>query len=69
MAYIPKGQLEATSKYVREYVSANGTISTWYYDKELYGKNPYKVENKYTKEFLNSLKEKKKKVAKKKKNS
>jgi hypothetical protein len=66
MAYIPKTQTEASQKYTREYVSSNGTISTWYYDRELYGKNPYKVENKYTKEFLDSLKEKKKKVVNKK---
>jgi len=66
MAYIPKTQIEAPQKYTREYVSNNGTISTWYYDRELYGKNSYKVENKYTKEFLESLKEKKKKVVNKK---
>lgn len=66
MAYIPKTQTEPLQKFTREYVSDNGTVSLWYYDKELHGKNPYKVEHKYTKEFLDSLKEKKKKVVKKK---
>jgi len=69
MAYIPKGQAETPGRYTREYTNTDGTVSTWYYDKDLYGKNPYRVEHKYTKEFLDSLKEKKKKVAKKKKNS
>jgi hypothetical protein len=66
MAYIPKTQIEPLQKFTREYVSDNGTISIWYYDKGVHGKNPYKVEHKYTKEFLDSLKEKKKKVVKKK---
>jgi hypothetical protein len=66
MAYIPKTQAESPQKFTREYISNNGTVSLWYYDREVYGKNPYKVENKYTKEFLDSLKEKKKKVVSKK---
>ena len=66
MAYIPKTQIEAPQRYTREYINDNGTISTWYYDRELHGKNPYKVENKYTKEFMDSIKEKKKKVVNKK---
>jgi 5-hydroxyisourate hydrolase-like protein (transthyretin family) len=67
MAYVPKNQTEAVQKYTREYINADGTVSTWHYDRTITTAGPYKVEHKYTKQFFDSLKEKK--VAKKKKNS
>jgi len=69
MAYIPKTQTEPLQKYTRVYTNDNGTISTWHYDKNKSGSGPIKVEHQYTKEYLDSLKEKKKKVANKKKSS
>ncbi len=61
MAYVPKIQVEPLQKYTREYTNNTGTISTWYYDRSITTKGPYRVEHKYTKEYLDSLKEKKKK--------
>jgi hypothetical protein len=69
MAYIPKTQTEPLQKFTREYISDDGTISTWHYDRSKSAYGPFKVEHTYTKEYLDSLKEKKKKVAKKKKSS
>jgi 5-hydroxyisourate hydrolase-like protein (transthyretin family) len=64
MAYIPKSQPQPLDKYTREYTNEAGTISTWYYDKSISSRGPYKVEHKYTKEYLDSLKEKKKRKLK-----
>ena len=64
MAYIPKSQPQPLDKYTREYVNEAGTVSTWYYDKSISCRGPYKVEHKYTKEYLDSLKEKKKRKLK-----
>jgi hypothetical protein len=64
MAYIPKSQPQPLDKYTREYVNEAGTVSTWYYDKSISSRGPYKVEHKYTKEYLDSLKEKKKRKLK-----
>jgi len=69
MTYIPKTQTEPLQKYTRVYTNDDGTISTWHYDKNKSGSGPIKVEHQYTKEYLDSLKEKKKKVANKKKSS
>ena len=60
MAYIPKTQVEPLQKYTREYINETGITSIWYYDRNITTKGPYKVEHKYTKEYLDSLKEKKK---------
>lgn len=68
MAYIPKSQPQPLEKYTREHVNEAGTVSIWYYDRNISSKGPYRVEHKYTKEYIDSLKEKKKKVAKSKKN-
>ena len=64
MAYVPKTQTEPLQKYTREYVIEAGTISTWYYDRSITSRGPYRVEHKYTKEYLDSLKEKKKRKLK-----
>jgi hypothetical protein len=64
MAYVPKIQTEPLQKYTREYANEAGTISTWYYDRSISTKGPYRVEHKYTKEYLDSLKEKKKRKLK-----
>jgi hypothetical protein len=64
MAYVPKTQIEPPQKYTREYVNEAGTVSTWYYDRSISTKGPYRVEHKYTKEYLDSLKEKKKRKLK-----
>lgn len=64
MTYIPKTQTEPLQKYTREYTNEAGTISTWYYDRSISTKGPYRVEHKYTKEYLDSLKEKKKRKLK-----
>ena len=64
MAYIPKTQTEPLQKYTREYVNETGITSTWYYDRSISTKGPYKVEHKYTKEYIDSLKEKKKRKLK-----
>jgi hypothetical protein len=64
MAYVPKTQTEPLQKYTREYVNETGTISTWYYDRSITSRGPYRVEHKYTKEYLDSLKEKKKRKLK-----
>jgi hypothetical protein len=64
MAYVPKTQIEPLQKYTREYVNEAGTVSTWYYDRSISTKGPYRVEHKYTKEYLDSLKEKKKRKLK-----
>ena len=64
MAYVSKTQTEPLQKYTREYVNEAGTISTWYYDRSISTKGPYRVEHKYTKEYLDSLKEKKKRKLK-----
>ena len=64
MAYVPKTQTEPLQKYTREYTNETGTISTWYYDRSISTKGPYRVEHKYTKEYLDSLKEKKKRKLK-----
>jgi len=69
MAYISKTQTEPPQKFTREYTNDNGTISTWYYDRTKSSSGPFKVEHQYTKEYLDSLKEKKKKVANKTKSS
>lgn len=69
MAYIPKTPAEPPVKYTREYITEDGTVSTWYYDRTITASGPYRVEHKYTKEFIDSLKEKKKRVAKTKKRS
>jgi hypothetical protein len=69
MAYIPKTQTQPPQKFTREYVNNSGTISTWYYDRTKSTSGPFKVEHQYTKEYLDSLKEKKKKVANKTKSS
>tara|TARA_R110000868_G_scaffold5645_6_gene33400 strand:- start:137 stop:346 length:210 start_codon:yes stop_codon:yes gene_type:complete len=69
MAYIPKTQTEPPQKFTREYTNDSGTISTWYYDRTKSSSGPFKVEHQYTKEYLDSLKEKKKKVANKTKSS
>jgi len=69
MAYIPKTQTEPLQKYTRVYTNDDGTVSTWHYDRTKSGSGPIKVEHQYTKEYLDSLKEKKKKVANKKKSS
>ena len=66
MAYIPKTQTEPLQKYTSVYTNDDGTVSTWHYDKSKSSSGPIKVEHQYTKEYLDSLKEKKKKVAKKK---
>jgi len=50
MAYIPKSQPQPLEKYTREYTNEAGTISTWYYDKSISRRGPYKLEHKYTKE-------------------
>ena len=65
MAYISKTQTEPPQKFTREYTNDSGTISTWYYDRTKSSSGPFKVEHQYTKEYLDSLKEKKKKVANK----
>ena len=62
MAYIPKPPPAPLDKYVREYVNETGIVSTWYYDKSRSTSGPYRVDQKYSKEYLDSLKEKKKKV-------
>lgn len=67
MAYVPKIQVEVPEKYTREYINGDGTISTWYFDRKISCYGPFKVEHKYTKEYLDSLKEKKKKLQKTKK--
>ena len=64
MAYIPKTQVEPLQKYTREYVNESGITSIWYYDRSITTKGPYRVEHKYTKEYLDSLKEKKKRKLK-----
>lgn len=64
MAYIPKTQVEPLQKYTREYINETGITSIWYYDRNITTKGPYKVEHKYTKEYLDSLKEKKKRKLK-----
>ena len=64
MAYIPKTQIEPLQKHTREHTNETGTISTWYYDRSISTKGPYRVEHKYTKEYLDSLKEKKKRKLK-----
>ena len=64
MAYVPKTQTEPLQKYTREYANEAGTVSTWYYDRSISTKGPYRVEHKYTKEYLDSLKEKKKRKLK-----
>ena len=64
MAYIPKTQTEPLQKYTREYTNEAGTVSIWYYDRSISSRGPYKVEHKYTKEYLDSLKEKKKRKLK-----
>ena len=69
MAYIPKTQTEPPQKFTREYVNDSGTISTWHYDRTKSASGPFKVEHQYTKEYLDSLKEKKKRVANKTKSS
>ena len=66
MAYIPKTQTEPLQKYTRVYTNDDRTVSTWHYDKSKSSSGPIKVEHQYTKEYLDSLKEKKKKAAKKK---
>jgi hypothetical protein len=62
MAYVPKAPAAPLDKYVREYVNETGIVSTWYYDKSISTAGPYRVDHKYSKEYLDSLKEKKKKV-------
>ena len=62
MAYIPKTPAAPLDKYVREYVNETGIVSTWYYDKSISTTGPCRVDHKYSKEYLDSLKEKKKKV-------
>jgi len=69
MAYIPKIQTEPPQKFTRVYTNEDGTVSTWHYDKSKSAYGPFKVEHQYTKEYLDSLKEKKKKVVNKKKSS
>ena len=64
MAYIPKTQVEPLQKYTREHINESGITSIWYYDRSITTKGPYKVEHKYTKEYLDSLKEKKKRKLK-----
>jgi len=64
MAYIPKSQPQPLDKYIREHVNETGIVSTWYYDKSISSTGPYRVEHKYTKEYLDSLKEKKKRKLK-----
>ena len=62
MAYVPKAPPTPLDKYVREYVKEAGIVSTWYYDKSITTIGPYRVDHKYSKEYIDSLKEKKKKV-------
>ena len=62
MAYVPKAPPTPLDKYVREYVKEAGIVSTWYYDKSISTSGPCRVDHKYSKEYLDSLKEKKKKV-------
>ena len=69
MAYIPKTQTEPLQKFTREYKNDDGSVSIWHYDRSKSASGPFRVEHQYTKEFLDSLKEKKKKVAKTKKSS
>jgi len=64
MAYIPKSHPQPLDKYTREYTNEAGTVSIWYYDRSISSRGPYKVEHKYTKEYLDSLKEKKKRKLK-----
>ena len=64
MAYIPKSQPQPLEKHTREYTNEAGTVSIWYYDRSISSRGPYKVEHKYTKEYLDSLKEKKKRKLK-----
>jgi hypothetical protein len=44
----------------------SGIESIWYFDPEKSRSGPYRVEHKYSKEFLEDLKEKKKRVVKNK---
>jgi hypothetical protein len=44
----------------------SGVESIWYFDPDQSKSGPYRVEHKYSKEFLQDLKEKKKTVARKK---
>lgn len=69
MAYIPKTQATVLQKFTRQYTSSDGTVSTWYYDRSKSTSGPYRVEHQYSKEFLQSVKEPKLKVANKKKKS
>jgi hypothetical protein len=62
MAYVPKAPPAPLDKYIREHVNETGIVSTWYYDKSISTSGPYRVDHKYSKEYLDSLKEKKKKV-------
>ena len=64
MTYVPKIQTEPLQRDTREYANEAGTVSTWYYDRSISTKGPYRVEQKYTKEYLDSLKEKKKRKLK-----
>ena len=64
MAYVPKPPPAPLDKYTREHVNESGITSIWYYDRSITTRGPYKVEHKYTKEYLDSLKEKKKRKLK-----
>jgi len=64
MAYVSKPPPAPLEKYVREYVNETGIVSTWYYDKSVSTSGPYRVDHKYSKEYLDSLKEKKKRKLK-----
>lgn len=67
MAYVPKPPPAPFEKYTREHINETGITSIWYYDRSITTRGPYKVEHKYSKEYLESLKVKKKRVAKLKK--
>lgn len=66
MAYVPKHQVEVPETYTRQYTHADGSVSIWYFDRKITKSGPYRVEHKYSKEFLEDLKKPKKRVAKKK---
>ena len=64
MAYVPKPPPAPLDKYTREHINESGITSIWYYDRSITTKGPYRVEHKYTKEYLDSLKKPKKKFKK-----
>jgi len=52
MAYVPKAPPAPLDKYIREHVNETGIVSTWYYDKSISTSGPYRVDHKYSKEYL-----------------